>query len=1042
MKFIADLHIHSHFSMATSRNLTPEHLDLWARIKGIDVVGTGDCVHPGWLNELENKLTPEANGLYSLKNEFSLETDTLYRNGRQRRPVYFMLSGEISSIYKKNGKVRKVHNVAFFPDFQAARTLQARLRQIGNIESDGRPILGLDSKVLLEMVLETSPTSFLVPAHIWTPWFSVLGSKSGYDSIEECYEDLTGEIFAVETGLSSDPAMNWACSFLDRYRLVSNSDAHSPEKLGREANLFDCELSYRGIYSALKKDDGFIGTYEFFPQEGKYHYDGHRSCEICWDPKTTLEHNGICPVCGKPVTRGVMYRVAELADRPQGQRPAGAKEFFSITPLPEILAEIYGHKSSASRKVQQEYLRLIRTYGSEFWIMAEISLENLRQGGDERLADALWRLRSGHVQVAEGFDGEFGKISIYADGATTNLFSRDSDQNKADIQIQAASGAIHFDIAAFQSRKRELVVPVAVEASDGVEIQKLFLNTGQKKIIYDTESSLYVQAGPGTGKTRVLTEKIKFLVTQGKVDPVRILALTFTNQAAKEMRDRLSAVFQGVYTFHSWGLGFLRAHASLVGLNSSFFIANDRERREIEKETGLSAGQSQAISLFKQTQEGAFPHIEEKFTDYNNALRRRNLVDVDDLIWLPLQLLQAHPELCAQLQKAYSWILVDEVQDINQSQKDLLTKFAGGSARFLCIGDQNQSIYGFRGSRPEILTSLFVSIPALIQISLEQSYRCPASILRFALQVLEAPQGAATPLVGTGNPDRIQIHHFVSDKSEAEWIARQIQSMSGGLRSFSRDSGISSDGALGLEGELALSDFAILCRSSLIFPEIKAALDRHAIPYRLAGEEPLSRQEPYASLIHLLRERWQEQVVPRPPSVFSALVTLYLEGVGQKEEHFISIPEEEVRQNLEWLALPYGDNFVAFLDSVSLRVLSGDDPESTRGVQHVHIMTIHAAKGREFPVVFLPGLEENLLPFQLFTSADREQLAEEARVLYVGMTRTKKYLFASYVDLRFFKGKVWQQKITPFLQRGEKDLVDFIHHTEKIRTSKQLELWQ
>ena len=264
-------------------------------------------------------------------------------------PVRFMLGGEISNIYKRGDRTRKVHNIVFAPSFEAVERLQARLERIGNIRSDGRPILGLDSRDLLEIVLETDPACHLIPAHIWTPWFSLLGSKSGFDSVAECFADLTPHIFALETGLSSDPPMNWRVSALDRYTLVSNSDAHSPEKLGREATLFDCELAYGALFDALlptpahgrgARGEGYLGTVEFFPEEGKYHFDGHRACGIVWDPPTTLAHSGICPVCGKAVTIGVMHRVEALADRPIGGRPARTHPFHSLIPLPEVLGEV------------------------------------------------------------------------------------------------------------------------------------------------------------------------------------------------------------------------------------------------------------------------------------------------------------------------------------------------------------------------------------------------------------------------------------------------------------------------------------------------------------------------------------------------------------------------------------------------------------------------------------------------------------------------------------------------------------------------------
>ncbi|MFH1714910.1 MAG: endonuclease Q family protein [Elusimicrobiota bacterium] len=419
MKFIADFHIHSHYSMATSKKLTPEHLDYWAKIKGINIIGTGDCIHPGWLNELKEKLEPCGNGLFKLKPAYILQDETIPKTCPDIQPL-FMLTGEISSIYKKAGKVRKVHNVCVFPSFEAVEKVQSKLDVIGNIRSDGRPILGLDAKNVLELTLESAENSFVIPAHIWTPWFSVLGAKSGFDNLEECYEDLTKHIFAVETGLSSDPPMNWACSFLDKFRLVSNSDCHSPDKLGREANIFDTELSYNGIYNALKNDKGFIGTIEFFSQEGKYHYDGHRKCNISWDPLETLKHGGICAVCGKPVTKGVMYRVAELADRNPDDPSVPKKIFYSKTSLINIIAETL-RKNVTAKAVAQEYFKTINLLGCEFDILLNIPLEDIKNKAGYLLAEALRRQRLGEIHIVDGFDGEFGHISMFKNNEIQKL---------------------------------------------------------------------------------------------------------------------------------------------------------------------------------------------------------------------------------------------------------------------------------------------------------------------------------------------------------------------------------------------------------------------------------------------------------------------------------------------------------------------------------------------------------------------------------------------------------------------------------------------
>ena len=410
MKTIADLHIHSRFSMATSKEGTPENLDFWARKKGISLIGTGDFTHPVWREELKERLVSEGNGLYRLRDEYVKEESRKFPGEGTR----FVVSGEISSIYKKNGKTRKVHNVILLPGLEAADAMAQRLEKIGNIHSDGRPILGLDSHDLLEMMLDVCPEGILIPAHIWTPHFSVLGAKSGFDSVEECFEELAPYIYALETGLSSDPAMNWRISKLDRYQLVSNSDAHSPSKLGREANLLDIDCSYEGLYRAIQTGEGLEGTVEFFPEEGKYHFDGHRKCGVSLSPVEAERLGGICPVCGKKLTMGVDHRVEQLADRAEGFVKKDGKKYESLVPLPEVISACMGY-STASKKVQGCFEQMLQTLGTEFDILRNVPAEDIKTCAGERLAEGIENVRTGKVKRIPGYDGEYGKIQLFAE---------------------------------------------------------------------------------------------------------------------------------------------------------------------------------------------------------------------------------------------------------------------------------------------------------------------------------------------------------------------------------------------------------------------------------------------------------------------------------------------------------------------------------------------------------------------------------------------------------------------------------------------------
>lgn len=409
MKIFADFHIHSKYSRATSQSMDLEHIFESAQKKGINVVGTGDFTHPEWLKELKNKLEPAEQGFYKLKNA---------KEGKNK--TRFVITGEISNIYTRNGRGRRVHNLIILPSLEAAEKIANRLSWQGNIKSDGRPILGMDSEELLKIVMEAEPEALFVPAHIWTPWFGVLGSMSGFDSLEEAYGENVKYLVALETGLSSDPLMNWRLSALDKYALISNSDAHSPNNLGREVNVFNTELSYSAISQAIKEKDPqkFLYTIEFFPEEGKYHYDGHRSCKIRMSPQETKKVGGICPQCGGKLTVGVLSRVEELADRPEGFKPQGAIPYKSLVPLAEIIAEVLGVQSR-TKKVEEQYQKLINHFSNEFTVLLDADLDEMKKIVDLEIAQGIERARKGDLIIEPGYDGEYGKIRLFKEEKET-----------------------------------------------------------------------------------------------------------------------------------------------------------------------------------------------------------------------------------------------------------------------------------------------------------------------------------------------------------------------------------------------------------------------------------------------------------------------------------------------------------------------------------------------------------------------------------------------------------------------------------------------
>ena len=701
MFFYADLHIHSKYSRATSKDCNLEQLAVWAQKKGLSVISTGDFTHPAWFAEINEKLIEDGCGAYRLKPEIEKEIFKI------STPVRFLLSVEISTIYKKGDKTRKVHHCVFVPDMKAAAKFRENLGAIGNINSDGRPILGLDSRSLLETTLESGEGSFIIPAHIWTPWFSVLGSKSGFDSIEECYEDLADNIFAVETGLSSDPEMNWKVSKLDKYRLVSNSDAHSPAKLAREATVFDTAPDYFSIMNALKTGKGYVGTVEFFPEEGKYHEDGHRKCGVCLSPVETEKLNGICPVCGKPLTIGVLNRVCELADRDfaDNYKPETGGDVYSLVPLPEIISEIK-NVGVGSKSVVMEYERLIKKFGSELSILREVPVDELSKDSP-LLGEGISRLRAGKVIKHAGYDGEYGVIRLFEE---SEAVKKNFMNLKLDIEIPAAAKT---DECAAQSESVPLTekthhTETLSENSLCTNQIKKELDEFQKAAVENTNNQLLIVAGPGSGKTTVLTNRIAYLIKEKGVLPENCLAITFTRRAAGEMRERLEKLlsakseFINIHTFHSLCLAILKENYDAAGLSEDFKVISPQEKK-----------------LFN----------ENELTD--------DMLEFDDLITKTVQLFTDYPLILKKYQNQFKYLSVDEYQDIDENQYKLIRFLASENANICAIGDPNQAIYGFRGGSAEFFKNFKNDYTNVQIINLKNNYRSAESIVNASNQMLE-----------------------------------------------------------------------------------------------------------------------------------------------------------------------------------------------------------------------------------------------------------------------------------------------------------------
>ena len=1067
MKFIADLHIHSHFSRATSRALDPENLSLWAQKKGITIIGTGDFTHPGWVSELQDKLVETEQGLYQLRPDLQKAVDSLVP-ASCLRPTLFLLSGEISCIYKKNGRTRKLHHLILMPDMASVLRLNERLDQIGNISSDGRPILGFDSRDLLEITLEASEKAFFIPAHVWTPWFSVFGSKSGFDRIEECFEDLSGHIYALETGLSSDPPMNRRLSALDNYLLVSNSDAHSPGKLGREANLFDTDLDYDKMIQAMSGGNGFLGTMEFYPEEGKYHLDGHRKCQVRMAPEETNKVQGICPVCGRQLTVGVLHRVNLLSDR--DTTPKLSKDFFSLIPLPEILSELLKCGPS-TKKVTSHYERLLLELGPELQILMDVPLSDIEDIGGPVLAEAIGRMRRNQVICEEGYDGQYGIIRLFSESEKEALTGQ-----MALFEKRTAQGTKKQDPGPQKKKgpdKRQASSSDAPSTHRDPILDPL--NPEQRSAVLHEGEYLLVVAGPGTGKTMTLTHRIAQLIRTGHAAPEQILALTFTRKAAGEMGQRISKLLEGlktgqvyVATFHGFCMDVLRSNGEKTGLPPDFTLCSEWDAENIAKEILAESGDSKRFlrsflkilpkintTLVLEVKEPPFDHkLISLFQKYQSRLRDLGMLDLDDLEVEALRLIRDHPGVCRGVGRKFPWIFVDEYQDTNAIQVELLKLvIRAGHGRICAIGDPDQAIYGFRGADVRNFYRFAEDFHGAKETVLTRNYRSTKTILQGAAALMGKEKSPECELLG-GDP--IFLAPCRTESEEAEMIVEQVERLIGGTTYFSLDSGRVSS----YEGDLSLGfgDIGVLYRLNAQGDALEGALDRAGIPFLRSGESPLVSRYPINILWRFLQTlqypsnpyyaKLYDGLLPdaartRKEAMKEFHADMSLSGlidhaVNLHDFDYSSEKSGEALRRLKKIAEAFEGNVATFLDTLSLE--RGIDHTARLG-DRVALMSLHAAKGLEWPVVFITGCEDQLMPCALFGSRDDE---EERRLLYVGMTRARSRLILSHVNRRKLNGRVLHMKPSPFLDTISEELLSRLDRGRwkpRKRPHKQLELF-
>ena len=1056
MRYYADLHVHSKYSRACSRDCDLMHLAWWARRKGITLVGTGDFTHPAWAEELRSSLVPAEPGLFKLRDELDREVlRTLPASCH--RPVRFMLEVEISTIYKRDDKTRKVHHLCYVPDFDAAQAFTKSLAKIGNLASDGRPILGLDSRDLLEITLDSGPASYLVPAHAWTPWFAVLGSKSGFDAVAECYADLAGYIFAVETGLSSDPEMNWRVSSLDRYRLVSNSDAHSPPILGRNATIVDTELDYFAFRGALKTGEGYVGTVDMFPEEGKYHWDGHRKCGVGMEPAETRTLGGLCPECGKPVTVGVLHRVDTLADRAPGRYPATAGESRKIVPLPEIMGEIM-KVGPKSKRVRQAIDELVGTLGPELDILLELPLEEIAKARRPQLTEAVSRLRAGRVLREAGYDGEYGRITLFAQGeefggAEDGLFDL-----AAPPMPEPVAMAARMPRAAAPDVVDTSDSPMGTVPSDDTGSLLDALDPDQRAAASIVEGHLMVVAGPGTGKTRTLTHRLAHLVTEHGVPPERCVAITFTRRAAEEMAERLDALVPEqaaritVATFHRFGLGILREQHALCELPADFGLASEVTRvsvlREILEVDHRAARRGLAeVSRIKRimaarlaaSASGELPFDEELDGDvlavaerYDKALRNRNLVDFDDLIARPVALLARHPELVQRYRARYGWLCVDEYQDVDELQYRLLRLLTPARGNLCVIGDPDQAIYAFRGADVGYFLRFQHDFPHAQLVQLTRNYRSSKVIVSGAVSAiapstLVADRELRPMRERQSDRARIVLHAASDEDGEARFIARTIEELLGGSSFHARDSGlVDSDG---IRGGLSFDDIAVLYRTDAQARAVMDVLTKVGFPFQKRSHDRLGDHPGVRAVLRHVSEEEGRAQGGTPMLLWRAaqraIAELENQDTGADPEGSVDAVRDAV-DLLGPLARRHAGDAAAFLADLSLGAeVDTWDPRANR----ISLLTLHAAKGLEFPVVFIAGCADGVLPLRWPGSSDnpaeraREE-AEERRLFFVGITRAQSHLYLSYPRTPTRGEDAADLRPSPFLSALAEDILE------------------
>ncbi len=1096
MSWIADLHIHSHFSMATSKDCNPENLYRWAALKGVSLVGTGDFTHPGWRQELRGQLIPAENepGFYRLKEIPDSEIP-------YQPEVRFVVTGELSTIYKKNGRVRKVHHLIILPSLEYADQISAAIEKLGmNIRSDGRPILGIDSYSLFQLVLDNCAEAIFIPAHIWTPHFSVFGSNSGFDDITECYADLTPYIAALETGLSSDPAMNWRWSALDRFKLVSNSDAHNPKNLAREANIFETEFSYAGFKKTLYDDQasGFLGTLEFFPEEGKYHYDGHRNCEVCWKPEETLLHGGLCPRCGRRVTVGVLNRVAQLADRPEGFRPPFARPFQRLVPLRELIGSAL-NLGSASRKVEQMYFDLLHQHGPELRILREVHPDEIVRTAGTLIAEGIRRLREGIVEIRPGYDGEYGVISLFREDDRQALLGQAAlfEKNPEDHPKKA------FSSAAPEKKARNKEMPLKPSLSNE-------LSPEQATIVRSANENMMIIAGPGTGKTRTLVERIVYLINERSIDPAQITGVTFTNKAAGEIRARLMKRFANPATAYRINLGTFHSLAWKIlnenPVSSTPKIIDESGARDIVaeilrwKRIKMTAREALLIisrikNKYRWEKDCQLPEQwQALYQAFQEQLALYQRLDFDDVILKTIELWEADPEWLEAIKPRFRYLLIDEFQDLNAMQYRLVQLWSKTSEGLLAIGDPNQAIYGFRGASPVFFNELQNDRPHMERHILSRNYRSTAPVIAAANSLIDEPYRQEVKVDLLQNEAKLVWLETHAEREAARTVVSEIISLLGGSTMLSaHDSKRRSPKAQ--EGALGLGEIAVLFRTGRQADILEQALIAQGLPYRVVGQKATFDAPAVEEFLGFFRYMLDptdlflfRKLLLQPRWEFSGSEIAYVMNQLTKVENAENAPINlaELLANTPWKQ-PVLDKINALLKTINyyhdlleqeqngpqlvqdwINQMAAGHPEEPELEHLLRIVEEHPsiAELLEYlPFAYdgdLSRRSQNLIGTEAITlstlhaskglefaavfiigveegllpygeKVDAESLAEEQRLFYVGVTRAQQQLYLVNCRYRSRSGELEPVEVSRFLKQIPETLIEKQQPTFKER---------